>query len=295
VDPKQENAMRHFQPPKFLALCMASAMFVVCIPAFADSSHDPTITEAHADGGLLHIIGLNLGGGKPKVTLGTLPLSVVSMTATQIDALVPATVAPGSYLLAVSLTKGKGGGDDRNDDGKYDEFWVTIGAAGPLGATGAQGPAGRDGSIGPAGPSGVQGPAGAQGPVGTQGPAGAQGATGIQGPSGPVGRDGTAGPSGPMGPVGATGPVGPAGSAGVPTSFIVHAARTFVRGEPSQVEAYAECPPGSAVTSGFGGGPNYESVLVGVSGNGWLVTGTATIFADPYGFLYVNAICLRIS
>ena len=173
---------RHQKSNRFLlASCVASALLAASAPTFADSSRDPAVTEAHVDGGMLHILGLNLGGGKPKVTLGTLPLSVVSMTATQIDALVTAAVAPGSYLLTVSIPKGRNGGDSRNDDSKYDEFWVTIGAAG------------------------VQGPAGTPGLQGAMGPMGPQGTPGI---AGPAGRDGAPGAQGPVGPQGVAGPAG---------------------------------------------------------------------------------------
>jgi hypothetical protein len=204
--------MTRFSPSRsfILALCVASALLAPSAPAFADSSRDPAVTEARADGGVLHILGLNLGGGRPKVTLGTLQLSVVSMTATQIDAVVPSTVAPGSYLLSVSFPKGRNGGDDRNDDSKYDEFWVTIGAAGPQGLVGPQGPAGKDGATGI---QGAQGPAGSQGLTGPSGP---QGSTGVQGPQGVAGKDGATGPSGTDGATGPQGPQGPPGSGGSP-------------------------------------------------------------------------------
>ncbi len=180
--------------PIALALCVAGTTLAASLPSFADSWRQPAITEAHADGAVLRVLGLNLAGGKPRVTLGTQPLTVVSMTSTQIDALIPASVVPGSYLLTVKLDKGKGGGGDRDDDGKYDEFWVTIGAAGP------QGPAGAIGPAGPAGPPGSPGPAGAAGGQGPAGAPGQDGAAGPQGPAGPTGPQGAQGPQGPAGP-----------------------------------------------------------------------------------------------
>lgn len=207
-----------------LALGVAITMLTHSPPGHADSSRQPAITEARADGSVLRILGFNLGSGKPRVTLGTLALTVVSTTATQIDALIPAAVGPGSYLLAVNLGKAKGGDSDRNDDdGKYDEFWVTIGMAGLPGPAGPQGPAAKDGAAGPPGPQGLVGPAGKDGATGPQGPAGPQGiagAAGPQGPQGPQGLQGFTGPQGPVGNTGAQGAQGPQGPAGASSSLI---------------------------------------------------------------------------
>lgn len=168
----------------------ALALFIAGT-CFADSSHQPAITAARAEGGVLRIDGINFGTAKPKVTLGTLPLSVVAVTATKIDAVLPSTVAPGSYLLTVTAGKGK---DERgDDDAKYDESWITIGANGP---------------------QGLPGPAGTAGPQGAIGPIGPQGAPGVAGPAGPAGRDGVDGAQGPIGPQGLPGPTGPAGPGG---------------------------------------------------------------------------------
>ena len=216
-----------------LALCVAGALFAASTPGFADSSHAPAITEARADGALLRIDGLEFAGGTPKLTLGSTVLSIVSATATHIDALLPVGVAPGSYLLTLTLAKGR---NDRTDDNsKYDEFWVTIGgagAAGKDGVAGPQGPAGPIGATGAIGPQGSQGLAGAKGDPGPQGPAGNSGPAGPAGPAGPGGKqgengldgkDGARGPEGPVGPAGndgargkdgATGPAGPPGPPG---------------------------------------------------------------------------------
>jgi hypothetical protein len=213
--------MTRFSPSRsnILALCVAGALFAASTSGFADSSHQPAIIEAHADGAMLRITGFDLAGGTPKITLGNAALSIVSATATHIDALLPAGVAPGSYLLTLTLSKGrKDGVADRNDDSsKYEEFWVTIGgagAAGKDGVAGPQGPAGPMGAMGPqgpAGPMGAMGPMGPIGPQGTQGPAGKQGENGSTGSEGKEGPPGPMGREGPVGPAGATGATGPAG------------------------------------------------------------------------------------
>jgi len=141
--------------------------------------HDPLIAEARSDDAntVLRIIGSDLPTKQPRVSLGALaaPLVVTLATSTRIDALLPAGITPGTYLLTV--TSGK---KDSNGDGPHgDEFWVTLGArgdAGPPGAPGATGATGAAGGIGPMGPAGPSGPVGA---------AGATGAAGPMGPAGP--------------------------------------------------------------------------------------------------------------
>ncbi len=183
-----------------LAVCVAGALFAASTPGLADSSHQPAITEAHADGAMLRIVGIDLGSGTPKVTLGSIVLSIVAATSTRIDALLPAAVAPGSYLLTLTLARGrKDAVADRNDDGGYEEFWVTIagdGAAGRDGVAGPQGPAGPTGATGAKGDAGATGPVGATGPKGDTGPMGASGATGADGPAGATGPAGPASTSG---------------------------------------------------------------------------------------------------
>ncbi len=236
------------------ALGMAGASLTASTPCFADSSHQPAITEARADGGMLHIFGLNLGTARPNVTLGVLPLSVVSTTATQIDALVPASVAPGSYLLTVSLGRNKGS----DDSSQYDEFWVTLGAAGPQGAKGDEGPQGpagapaKDGATGPQGPAGPAGPQGLPGAGGPQGPMGATGSAGPQGVAGSRGDPGPQGLPGPQGPQGATGPQGPAGAGGTLRASSVTVLRNRQPGDApfSLVSVEAQCPAGSVLSGG---------------------------------------------
>lgn len=154
---------------------------------------DPVILEARADvaGASLTITGTDLDDGTPQLTIGGMstPLVVTSASATRIVALLPPGLAPGSYLLSLSLRRGGGGGGGARGD----EFWLTLGAAGPTGATG---PAGPRGPAGPAGPAGIAGPTGATGPAGPRGPAGPPGTAGI------AGATGATGPAGPRGPGG---------------------------------------------------------------------------------------------
>src|SRR5512141_2112978 len=142
-----------------LALCWSAPQ------ALAASSHQPQITEVRAEASVLRVLGFDLAGGTPRVTLGGIPLAVALATDTQLDVVLPAGVVPGTYLLTLTV----GPGSSTQDNSKYDESWVTIGAAG---AQGVAGPAG------PTGPQGPMGATGAQGPAGPTGPQGATGATG---------------------------------------------------------------------------------------------------------------------
>jgi len=115
------------------------------------------------------ITGTNFGTGTPSVSLDGSALTVTSSSATRIVAKLPASIAPGSYLLAVKAAK-KGKEDD--EEGDSATFVLTLGAVGP------QGPIGPIGPQGPVGPQGVTGATGAQGPIGPQGPMGPQGRDG---------------------------------------------------------------------------------------------------------------------
>lgn len=168
----------------------ALAAFTVVATARADSPHEVVITEARANesGTALQVTGVNFSGGTPKLTLGMLaaPLIITHATPTQIEALLPAGIAPGTYLLTLSVSRKKDSSKD-SDDNRGDEFWVTLGAAGTPGKDGKDG---KDGLPGPTGPIGLQG---ATGPAGSQGPAGPTGAAGPQGATGPAGAQGPAG------------------------------------------------------------------------------------------------------
>lgn len=79
---------------------------------------------------------------------------------------------------------------------------VTLGYAGPQGATGATGVIGPTGPIGITGATGVIGPTGvtgATGVIGVSGATGVQGETGIQGPTGALGQTGVTGVTGATG------------------------------------------------------------------------------------------------
>ena len=178
---KRTNTLRH-----------AGVLLVVLASlALADrSAHAQTIAiirSAHAntDNLTLAIRGENFGTSVPAVTLGTLPLDVITFGPTEILASLPYGIAPGSYFLLVKWSATK-----------FALFDVTIGAAGPQGEKGDPGPPGADG---------------APGKDGEQGPAGPTGDTGAQGPIGPQGPTGNTGPPGPQGPKGDKGDPGAAG------------------------------------------------------------------------------------
>jgi hypothetical protein len=277
------------QVPRFprliLALCVAGALLGASTPGLADSSRQPAITAARAEGGVLHIFGINFGSARPKVTLGTLALSVVSVTASKVEAIVPATVAPGSYLLTVTASKGKHGSNDHDDDddAKYDESWITIGGAGATGATGATGAAGAQGPQGPAGTAGLPG---SQGPAGAAGPAGRDGA---MGPAGPEGLQGIAGPVGPQGPA------GPSGSSASLRTFVVNTTHNWTPGDPTFVNLVIECPAGSYATGGAADAFGFTIALSTPAGNGWNVLGQTPVAPIPINYVRASAICLRVS
>src|SRR5688572_22753958 len=190
------------------------------LEARADSGRDPAIAEARTNTAQPHprVTGGNLPTAGHRLTLGcdTAPLVVTFATPNRIEALLPAGIEPGTYLLSLtgSQAAGSGAGGPRGD-----EFWVTLGA---VGATGAQG---------------IAGPQGVPGATGQQGSVGPTGATGAQGPGGAMG---------PQGPVGSTGPQGPAGAGLTPTTFVVSAKVFHVQNGPYLMSASvaAECPAG---------------------------------------------------
>lgn len=194
--------------------------------AGADSARDPVITEARANDAntILQVVGTDLSGGAPRLTLGTqaAPLVVTLATSTRIEALLPPGVPPGTYLLTLTIGKYRDRKSSDSEGPRGDEFWVTLGAQGPSGPQGIAGPAGatgQQGLAGPPGPAGPQGVAGATGPAGLQGPPGTAGAMGLQGPAGSpgaAGKEGSIGPQGMPGKDGMDGPIGPAGPQGPP-------------------------------------------------------------------------------
>jgi microcystin-dependent protein len=153
--------------------------------------------------GRLYIAGQNFSATIPPLVFlngNVKPLTVVSFTTTTIDAVLPAGVAPGSYLLNIAIGK------------DVAVFECTIGYVGPQGP---KGDTGRDGGAGATGPSGQPGASGPQGPKGDTGLQGSNGAVGQMGPQGPKGETGASGPVGPQGPIGAQGPAGPQTAAAV--------------------------------------------------------------------------------
>lgn len=167
----------------------AAALLAFAPLANAASSRDPVISEARANAAHTHLLvtGSDLPTTSPRLTLGigTAPLVVTLATPTRIEALLPAGIEPGTYLLWLTSPQaaGSGAGGPRGD-----EFWVTVGAVGPAGVPGLAGPQGAPGAAGPAGPAGATGATGPQGPAGNVGP---QGPAGPQGERGPAGAEGT--------------------------------------------------------------------------------------------------------
>lgn len=153
----------------FLAMFLAA---LNCQFAQAQSGNavvNPVINSAVAstNPSRLSITGTNFGTATPIVLLNNIPLTVVSHTGSTAVCVLPATIAPGSYLLELLNNSVA-----THPSGFFD---ATIGALGPTGPTG---PKGATGPQGPAGPQGTQGPTGPQGPTGAQGPTGPQGSPG---------------------------------------------------------------------------------------------------------------------
>lgn len=105
----------------------------------------------------LTITGQNLGKAKPRVTLGSRVLDVLSFGSSRVVVVLPAGFVPGSYLLTL----------ERNEHGRAAKFEFALGAGGPKGDKGDSGPAGVPGAPGPSGPPGPQGPPGTPGTGGS--------------------------------------------------------------------------------------------------------------------------------
>jgi hypothetical protein len=135
---------------------------------FASDNEALRIIEARVEieTGLLQIVGESFvegDDGGVVVTLSDEPLTIVSLTDSEIVAELPAGVEAGTYRLAVVRDASLLG--DRMD--------LTIGTAGPQGTEGEPGPQG------PAGAPGVPGPPGQKGDPGTKGDPGPQGPKGL--------------------------------------------------------------------------------------------------------------------
>jgi Collagen triple helix repeat (20 copies)/Phage Tail Collar Domain/IPT/TIG domain len=204
------------------------------VPDFTTTPAQITITGQHLDENLLG------PPSAPTVQLAGTQLHVLSSSATEIVAQLPAGVTIGEFLLTVEHKVFLNGWFD-----------LSLGAvgpqgpAGPQGIPGAQGPQGLmgfPGLPGVAGPPGLPGMPGAQGPAGLPGPQGLPGqpgqpgAAGLPGPPGIPGAPGAAGTPGavgPQGPTGATGPTGPAGPAGSSTEDPKLVALAAILGPPN--------------------------------------------------------------
>lgn len=228
-------------------------VFLFTTALFAQGPPLPLITavESDFDIGRLSIRGRNFPVQQPAMTLAGANLTIVlynSGADGRIDALLPAGIAPGSYLLTLSTNP---------SPIPTAVFIATIGAAGPQGP---QGEAGSRGETGSQGPQGVQGP---EGPKGDPGPPGPQGDPGPAGAKGDPGPQGIQGPKGDQGPIGDPGPQGPAGS-GQPHGFkqfigAFSADELFSFTIPSgateiHVELWGAGGAGDAAYSGGGGG-----------------------------------------
>lgn len=189
---------------------------------------------------------------QPVVTLAGATLTILNVTDTEIQVMLPAGIAPGDYLLKVS----RGSGAVQND-----AFALTIGAVGPQGPPGMTGPPGPQGEKGEQGEHGDRGPRGltwkgswqaaaeyqpddgvgyagsswvalrassgvepmegmdwsmmaAKGDKGDRGEEGAQGPQGVQGAQGEKGDKGDQGTQGIQGIQGTQGPQGERGPQG---------------------------------------------------------------------------------
>jgi hypothetical protein len=117
--------------------------------------------RADLETGLLVITGLDFGE-EPLVTLGLEDLDILHAGADRIEAVLPARITPGSYLLIVAR-------GSRVVD--YDIFHVAV----PEPPAAPALPPTQRGPTGPPGPPGEPGPAGAQGPPGPPGEPGPPG------------------------------------------------------------------------------------------------------------------------
>lgn len=197
---------------KRVQIFLSILLLALALPASAD---DPTsqlvINSAQVDFGIgrIYIAGKNFGSPTaPEVKLNDQMLTVMSFTDGTIDAVLPAGIQPGSYLLHVSR------GSSSTQNGVFD---VTLGAVGPngdKGDKGDQGLTGSKGDTGDRGAQGIQGPKGDKGDTGATGPKGNTGDPGEQGTQGPKGDKGDAGATGPQGSNGGAGPQGVKGDTG---------------------------------------------------------------------------------
>ena len=180
-------------------LAVLGGMYVyMCGGPPAQAAVEPVITAVTTDYQVnpptLTIVGKYLGSVTPTVTLDGATLVVVTYTSTQVTALLPGNLTPGSYQLTLT----------NHTLQLQASFDAAIGSVGPEGPAGPAGPTGSAGPAGTPGAPGAQGPAGATGAAGAPGAAGPAGPMGLIGPAGPQGSQGLAGPAGATGPQGLT-------------------------------------------------------------------------------------------
>jgi hypothetical protein len=139
------------------------ALLILPAVLLAGEGAQLTVTSAQADFaiGRLTIKGSQFGSEAPTVMLSGQPLTVVTFTSESIEAMLPAGIAPGTYVLSVSR-----GGSGNVNDAKTATLHVTLGTAGPKGDKGDQGLQGPKGDKGDTGPQGIQGPKGDTGLIG---------------------------------------------------------------------------------------------------------------------------------
>src|SRR5438309_2236388 len=127
-----------------VVVSMAWLAGVVAAPgALAVTITDTAITTSPPT---LVINGSGFDGGTAVVMLGQFaPLTVVTQSATQVAALLPAGIPlQGTYLVAYQLN-GIGSGGRGPPILGYDEAWVTLGTIGGPGPPGPPGPVGLQG------------------------------------------------------------------------------------------------------------------------------------------------------
>jgi hypothetical protein len=147
------------------------AMLLLLTPSFVFAAQTPVVNSGAINYTTNQITltgsGFLPAKAAPSVLVNNIKATVVSDTATQIVATLPAGLTAGTFIVSVT-----------NSQGNVGTFDVAYGAIGP------QGPAGAPGPVGSPGPAGAMGPAGATGPRGIAGAPGAPGASGAQGPAG---------------------------------------------------------------------------------------------------------------
>jgi Collagen triple helix repeat (20 copies)/IPT/TIG domain len=164
-----------------LTLLLASAFSLaqtVRVPVFALSGISAATINYSTNQITVTGGGFVVLGNAPIVYLGSMRLTIVSASDTQIVATLPATITPGTYLLKVNRAQ------ELTMPLTAMTLAVTYGVIGPQGPAGVPGPQGAPGPAGIPGSAGLPGPQGPQGPQGAQGNPGPAGATGPQGPAG---------------------------------------------------------------------------------------------------------------